>query len=97
MGGDQNRGLISAAAVGTTTALPIESRRRREQGEVVLNVLLDTDGRVQEISVARSSGSDRLDKAALAAVSRWRWSPMIEAGAPAMVCGVVTLPFALQS
>ncbi len=60
-------------------------------------MLLDTVGRVLEISVARSSGSDRLDKAALAAVSRWRWLPLIEAGVPAMVCGVVTIPFVLQS
>jgi len=62
----------------------------------VLSVLLGTDGRVQDISVVRSSGSGRLDKAALAAVSRWRWSPIIEAGVPAMVRGVVTLPFVLQ-
>lgn len=75
---------------------PIESRRRWEQGDVVLSVLLGTDGRVQDISVVRSSGSGRLDKAALAAVSRWRWSPIIEAGVPAMVRGVVTLPFVLQ-
>lgn len=75
---------------------PIDARRRREQGDVVLSVLLGTDGRVQDISVSRSSGSDRLDEAALAAVRRWRWSPMMVAGVPVMVRGVVTIPFVLQ-
>lgn len=75
---------------------PLEARRRREQGTVVLNVLLSIDGRVFEISVDRSSGSDRLDKAALAAVSRWRWSPTLQSGIPTMVRGLVTIPFELQ-
>lgn len=75
---------------------PLEARRRREQGTVVLNVLLSIDGRVFEISVDRSSGSDRLDNAALAAVSRWRWSPTLQGGIPTMVRGLVTIPFELQ-
>lgn len=76
---------------------PFDARRRREQGEVRLTVLLDTDGRVKSISVARSSGSERLDEAALAAVRRWRWSPIIEAGVPVMVRGEVTVPFVIES
>lgn len=75
---------------------PLEARRRREQGTVVLNVLLSIDGRVLEISVDRSSGSNRLDKAALAAVSRWRWSPTLQGAVPTMVRGLVTIPFELQ-
>jgi protein TonB len=38
-------------------------------------VVVDEEGRVSAISVAASSGADRLDKAALNAVRRWRWSP----------------------
>lgn len=76
---------------------PFDARRRREQGEVRLTVLLDIDGRVKSISVARSSGSERLDEAALIAVRRWRWSPIIEAGVPVMVRGEVTIPFVLES
>jgi TonB family protein len=44
---------------------PLESRRLREEGTVVLNLLLGTSGRVEEIAVSASSGSPRLDKAAL--------------------------------
>jgi len=74
---------------------PIDSRRKKEEGTVVLSVLLGTDGRVAEISVARSSGSDRLDRAALEAVRRWRWSPTRRGGTPVMVRGVVEIPFQL--
>jgi periplasmic protein TonB len=48
------------------------------------------------VSVARSSGFDRLDKAALDAVRRWRWSPTLRDGAPVSVRGTVDIPFVLQ-
>lgn len=76
---------------------PIESRKKKEQGTVVLSVLLDTAGKVAQISVARSSGFARLDKAALEAVRKWRWSPTIRNGEPVMVSGSVPIPFILQS
>ena len=75
---------------------PMMSRRLREQGTVVLSVLVGTDGNVAEISVARSSGFARLDKAALAAVRRWRWSPFVRNGAAVEVRGPVYIPFVLQ-
>lgn len=75
---------------------PIESRRRRETGTVVLMVVVNEEGRVSAISVATGSGVDRLDKAALSAVRRWRWSPMVIDGRPAQVCGLVRIPFELK-
>lgn len=74
---------------------PVESRRRREEGTVVLSVLLSTAGTVSEIAIARSSGHDRLDKAARDAVRRWRWKPMIRDGGAVMVRGIVEIPFVL--
>jgi protein TonB len=47
---------------------PRESRRRHEQGTVLLAVLLATDGSVETLRIARSSGYRRLDEAALDAV-----------------------------
>lgn len=75
---------------------PIESRRKREQGTVVLSVILAPDGSVADISVATSSGFASLDKAALVAVRRWRWSPTLRSGAPVMVRGLVEIPFILK-
>lgn len=75
---------------------PAESRRRRETGTVVLLVVIDEKGRVSAISVAESSGAERLDKAALNAVRNWRWSPMIVEGQPIQVRGLVRIPFKLK-
>lgn len=75
---------------------PVEARRRRETGTVVLLVVVDEQGRVSAISVATSSGVDRLDKAALAAVRRWRWSPTIIGGQASQVKGLVRIPFELK-
>ena len=75
---------------------PVQSRRLRETGTVVLMVVVGVDGRVSAISVATSSGSDRLDRAALNAVRRWRWSPTIIDGRPSPVQGLVRIPFELK-
>lgn len=52
---------------------PPLSRRMREEGTVVLRVLVSAEGLPARIELDRSSGSERLDKAALAAVDRWRF------------------------
>ncbi len=91
-GGDLSAKMISA----TPPTYPLDSRRRREQGVVKLTVLVGTDGRVQDVDIASSSGSARLDRAALGAVRRWRWSPVIRNGAAVLVRGIVTIPFVLK-
>ncbi len=90
--GDLSSTMISA----TPPRYPHESRRRREQGTVVLAVLLGIDGRVADVSVSQSSGFERLDHAALTAVRRWRWSPTHRNGTPVMVRGLVEIPFVLR-
>lgn len=77
-------------------AYPVASRRNREQGVVILDVTLGEDGRVAEISVMRSSGHDRLDRAALTAVRRWRWTPSVVEGKTTRVRGLVRVPFELR-
>lgn len=74
---------------------PRESRRRREQGVVLLAVLLSAEGRVAEIRIARSSGHSRLDTAARDAVRGWRWSPTLRDGVAVQVSGTVEIPFVL--
>ncbi|MFN2308406.1 MAG: energy transducer TonB [Gammaproteobacteria bacterium] len=56
-------------------AYPRVSRRLREEGEVELRVRVDAAGRPVAVELARSSGSERLDSAARAAVQRWRFEP----------------------
>lgn len=59
---------------------PPDARARGIEGETVLRVLVGSDGRVLEVSLNRSSGDRRLDRAAETAVRSWRFSPAIQNG-----------------
>ncbi|MET0269419.1 MAG: energy transducer TonB, partial [Sphingomonas sp.] len=89
--------LSSKMVSGDPPRYPTESRRKREEGTVVLRLTLAVDGSVADIGVAQGSGFERLDKAALAAVRRWRWSPTMVGGEPVQVRGLVRIPFALTN
>ncbi|MGY3942739.1 energy transducer TonB [Aeromonas tecta] len=54
---------------------PQESRRRGEQGRVVLKVRVTKEGTAESVEVERSSGFRRLDMIARKTVSRWRFIP----------------------
>lgn len=54
---------------------PQLSRRRREEGRVLLDVFIRADGGVGDVKLKRSSGFTRLDDAAIEAVRRWRYVP----------------------
>lgn len=56
-------------------AYPSLSRRLREQGTVVLEVLIKTDGSVGDVRIKESSGFKRLDNTAMKAVRQWRYTP----------------------
>lgn len=63
-------------------AYPRLSRRLREEGRVLLDVLILADGTVREARLRRSSGHPRLDGAALEAVRRWRYVPAYRGDEP---------------
>lgn len=54
---------------------PAQALRRGEGGTVVVRVMVGADGVPTDVSVADSSGSRVLDRAALDAVRRWRFTP----------------------
>jgi len=56
-------------------AYPMLSRRLREQGRVLLRVLVSLEGRATQVQIQGSSGYERLDAAAREAVARWRFVP----------------------
>jgi len=80
---------------GKPPRYPMESRRKREEGTVLLRLLIGLDGRVAQVSIAQSSGFDRLDQAALQAARGWRWQPMVRDGDAVEVRGVMPIPFVL--
>ena len=75
---------------------PALSVRRGEQGQVVLNVLIGIDGKAQKAEIAKTSGFERLDAAALATVLRWRYVPGKRGGVPEEMWFKVPLAFVLD-
>jgi protein TonB len=87
----------SAATLGNVPPrYPIESRRSHEEGTVRLRVLISPEGAVEEIAVARTSGYDRLDKAALETVRKWRFRAGTQAGKAVEAVGYLSIPFVLS-
>lgn len=56
-------------------AYPASARRLGEQGEVRLDVHVGVDGAVLDVRLRASSGSPALDRSAIDAVRRWRFTP----------------------
>jgi protein TonB len=71
----------SASYHGLTRVMyPRDALRAREQGKVILHVMIDAQGLPQTIEIAKSSGSPRLDRAAREAVLHWHFIAAIENG-----------------
>jgi protein TonB len=87
-GTTQAEPTIAAAAVDprrplTQPPYPPASIRSGEEGAVALDVLVGADGHVKDAKVSRSSGSARLDVAAMnEAKTRWRLRPATRNGLP---------------
>jgi protein TonB len=75
---------------------PALSRRLREEGQVLLRVELDEQGRVGAARIEKPSGSQRLDDAALAAVRGWRCKPVQRDGKPVRATALQPFNFVLQ-
>lgn len=91
-------GASVAAGYGGRPTAKYDHRLAREgvQGDVLLKVSLDADGRVIDVTIARSSGHRSLDQSAAKQVRRWTFNPAEENGkrVPAMV--LVPMQFRLN-
>jgi protein TonB len=75
---------------------PAMSRRLGEQGKVVVRTLIGTDGVAQKAEVLRSSGFERLDRAALETALKWRYVPGKRGGVAEAMWFNVPLHFVLD-
>lgn len=75
---------------------PPESRKAREEGLVVLRVLIDELGRAMRIDVETSSGYPRLDAAARAAVANALFTPYVEDGVARKALVMIPIEFGLR-
>ena len=76
---------------------PDTSKRLNEQGTSTIRVLIGADGLPQQAEIGKSSGFDRLDRAALATVMRWRFVPGKRNGAPEAMWFSVPIVWKLTS
>ena len=78
-------------------AYPAISRRRGEQGKVVLRVYVSAEGLAERVEVRTSSGHERLDGAAHDAVNRWRFVPARQGEKPVAAWVLVPIAFSLEN
>lgn len=76
---------------------PREAYRQGLQGQVLLKILVDTDGTPLEVVVANGSGHRVLDDAARRFVlNHWRFKPAMRDGHAVQAYGMVPIDFTLQ-
>lgn len=75
---------------------PLQARRLREQGTVLLRVKVSAEGGALLVSIERSSGWPALDDAAAWAVKRWRFEPARRGRDPVAAWVLVPIEFDLR-
>lgn len=76
---------------------PSFSKRAGEQGEVVVRLIIDETGVVEEVALLRSSGFPRLDRAASEIGKRYRFKPYSVNGNPARISTNLLIKFNLKN
>ena len=72
------------------------SKRRGEEGKVLLRVKVSQNGRAVSVQLKKSSGSKRLDNAARKAVKNWRFVPAKKGGESVSGWVIVPITFNLR-
>ena len=76
---------------------PSFSKRAGEQGEVVVRLIIDETGIVEDVALLRSSGFARLDRAATEIGRRYRFKPYSVNGNPARISTNLLIKFNLKN
>ncbi|UHQ18859.1 energy transducer TonB [Lysobacter sp. KIS68-7] len=90
--------LVSSAPTPLSSPAPRypdRSMRRRETGTVRLQVEVGVDGEPTSVTIASSSNSRDLDRAAMDAVRKWRFRPALREGQPVVGTIIVPIEFKL--
>jgi TonB family protein len=86
-------GNVAAATITRQVppVYPAEARAAHTEGPVVLHVILNTEGKVRQVTAI--SGDPVLTKAAIDAVRQWEYKPTLLNGTPVEVDTTVTVTF----
>ncbi|MGQ9635247.1 MAG: energy transducer TonB [Bryobacteraceae bacterium] len=82
-----------AAVVKVTPEYPAMARQMRLSGRVELEATIDTEGNVEKVQVI--SGNPLLSSAAVAALKKWKFNPVVEDGKPIRAIASVAFDFKL--
>lgn len=94
--GSEAPGFDAAYLANPAPPYPGLSRELGEEGRVLLRVLVSAEGKAQEIEINKSSGHERLDRAASRAVWNWRFVPGRRDGQPLAAWVIVPINFSLR-
>jgi len=72
---------------------PPQALARGQSGEVRVRLMLDTDGRVADVEVLSGSPPGVFEKAAVNAVRKWRFAPVLKDGRPIDASVTTTISF----
>ncbi len=75
---------------------PPLARRSGEHGRVILRVRVSADGKADAVELRTSSGSPRLDQAAMETVKRWRFAPARQGDLAVAAWVLVPITFSLE-
>ncbi len=95
-GGSEAPGFDAAYLSNPAPPYPGLSRELGEEGRVLLRVLVSAEGKAQNIEINKSSGHERLDRAAGRAVWNWRFVPGRRDGQPQAAWVIVPINFSLR-
>jgi protein TonB len=76
---------------------PAAALRLEEEGTTTLEACVNAEGRVDEVTLKSSSGSDRLDKAAMDWIKRERFTPGSLGGEKQKMCTTVPIEWKLEN
>jgi TonB family protein len=75
---------------------PMEARIRKEEGVVMLQARVDSQGKVSALTLVQSSGFSDLDQSALETVKVWQFKPARTAGIPVETSVNIPIRFYLK-
>ncbi|MDY6830830.1 MAG: TonB family protein [Thermodesulfobacteriota bacterium] len=76
---------------------PAHAKRRNIQGWVTVSFLVDTQGRVKDVTVTESEPESIFDDSVIECVSGWRFKPGTIAGRPVVTKVTTTIRFELKA
>lgn len=89
--------FVAAYLDNPAPAYPASAKRMGETGRVLLRVVVDENGRPESVNVATSSGFERLDRAAVDVVRRWKFVPARQGERAVKAAVLVPIDFELST